>query len=231
MLVKIAEDVWSIESDVKFPLGMKMSVRATVIRLRNGDLMVISPVRTSAEDFSQLQALGPVRFVIAPNCMHHLFLKNFAQACPNAQVWGPHCLHDKRRDVHFRGTLSAQETMPWEAEIEMISVHAKPPMIDEFIFFHHASKTAVVTDLLFNYHRFDRLVDAAVARLNGGYKKLAMTRLGKTVFTDKLSLHQAASHILSWNPANLIVAHGDVIVGNAALALREPLSKFASVSS
>lgn len=231
MLKPIANDIWAIESEMKFPLGLRMPVRATVLRLSSGELMVVSPVKATAEDFAALRALGSVRYIVAPNCMHHLFLKKFAAEFAGAEVWGPHCLHDKRRDVAFKGTLSVHETMPWEKDVDMIVVKAKPPMVEEFVFYHRASKTAIVTDLLFHMQKFSRWSEALIARMNGGYKKLAMTRIGKSIFNDRQSLHTAASHMLSWNPENLVVAHGDVIAGGASVTLKEPLSKFAAINS
>jgi hypothetical protein len=231
MLKPVAENIWTLESELNAVLGLKMPVRATVLRLRTQELMVLSPVKTSQEDLEELRQYGPVRYVVAPNCMHHLFLKKFAAEFPKAEIWGPHCLQDKRNDIHFKGTLSTQETMPWEEDVDMIVVKAKAPMVQEFIFFHRASKTAIVTDLLFNVHDFRGWKESLIARLNGGYKKLAMTRLGRSVFNDKQSLHMAASHLLSWNPSHLVVAHGDVILNSAALALKEPLSRFAAINS
>jgi hypothetical protein len=231
MLKRVGEEIWTLDSAVKMPLGLRMSVRSTVLRLSSRRLMVISPVQTSPEDLRAIAALGDVRYIVAPNCMHHRFLSEFSGAFPTAEVWGPHCLQDKRRDVHFKGTLSTQETMPWEAEVEMIVVKAKAPMIEEFIFFHPVSKTIILTDLLFNYQRFDHWTTKLIARMNGAYRKLAMTRIAKSVFNDPQSLHRAASHLLAWNAENLIVAHGDLILGQAGLALREPLSEFAAINS
>lgn len=231
MLKTIDTDIWAIESEVKLPLGIRMPVRSTILRLSDGSLMVISPVKTTDDAIDEVRKLGPVRYIVAPNCMHHLFIKKFATHFPTAEIWGPHCLQDKRNDIHFKGTLSDKETMPWESDVDMIMVKAKAPMVEEAIFFHRKAKTVVITDLLFNFQKFDRWGDMVLAKLNGGYKKLTMTRVGKTVFTDKRSLHTAASHILSWNPKNLVVGHGDVILNTAATALKEPLSAFAAINS
>ncbi|WP_163832903.1 hypothetical protein [Spartinivicinus ruber] len=43
MLKKLAENLWTVESDMRF-LGADIALRMTVVRLSNNTLVLISPV-------------------------------------------------------------------------------------------------------------------------------------------------------------------------------------------
>ena len=219
MLKSIGEGVWVAEGMLNGPLGMKMSVRSTVLALDANNLMVISPIQPSASLIQDIASLGIVRYIVAPNCMHHLFVNKFAANFPEAEIWGPADLHAKRNDIQFHGVLAADEVMPWDHHLEMHSIKARAPLFEEFIFFHQRSKTLIVTDLMFNFHHFDSWWMVLIAKLNGGYNRLGMTRIGKMYFNNADSLKAGARQILDWKPENLIVAHGEVIQGGATQAL------------
>lgn len=230
-LQALGEGIWIAESATKDFGGMSFPIRMTIIRLDTNNLMVISPVHPTQELVKEIEALGLVKYIVAPNCMHYMHINTFSAAFPGAEIWGPKDLQDKRRDIAFTDVLDANHIAPWSSSVEMTTVHAKPPMFEEVIFFHKASKTVIVTDLLFNFQKFNNWLEKLVAKLNGGYKKLVITRLGRRYFNDKESMHKSAAKMLAWNPDNLIMAHGDVIVGDANLALREPLSAYAGANS
>jgi len=229
-LQSLGEGIWVANTFVDF-FKVKFPIRMTLVRLSGNDLMAISPIPPTPELIKEIENIGLIKHIVAPNCMHHLHLNKFAAAFPGAEIWGPKDLHDKRKDIAFTDVLDAHQIAPWSAYLEMVSVHAKPPMFEEVVFFHKASKTVIVTDLLFNFHKFHNWFEKLIAVVNGGYKKLTMTRVARRVFNDKESTHKVAARILTWNPENLIVAHGDVIVGNASVVLREPLSAFAGANS
>jgi hypothetical protein len=76
MLKSIAHEVWVADQPLKF-FGLALGSRMTVIRLPDGRLWVHSPVRLDEELLSELQALGPVGFLVAPSKVHHLFIKPY----------------------------------------------------------------------------------------------------------------------------------------------------------
>lgn len=60
----------------------------TVVRLSSGDLWVHSPIKLSESIAEQIDSLGSVKYLIAPNHLHHLFLSEWIAAYPNAEVLG-----------------------------------------------------------------------------------------------------------------------------------------------
>ena len=70
---ELAPDLWVADSPLRF-LGLEMGARMTVIRLPDGKLLLHSPIAPTAELVREVEALGPVAYLIAPNKFHHLFV-------------------------------------------------------------------------------------------------------------------------------------------------------------
>ncbi len=70
----------------------------TVVRLSCGSLWVHSPIKLESALQKQIAALGAVKFLIAPNQLHHLFLKDWQQSYPDAQLFGTRRVQSKRKD-------------------------------------------------------------------------------------------------------------------------------------
>jgi hypothetical protein len=56
------------------PGGFQMPTRMTALPLEGGGIALVSPVPISETIASRLAELGPVRFLVAPNLLHHLYL-------------------------------------------------------------------------------------------------------------------------------------------------------------
>jgi hypothetical protein len=107
MLRKLDENVWVAEQPLKF-MGLAVGARMTVIRLADGGLWVHSPLRLTPERRQAVDALGPVRFLVAPNKYHHLFIGDWMAAYPHAQSYAAPGLSEKRKDLRFHAVLSGQ---------------------------------------------------------------------------------------------------------------------------
>lgn len=66
MLRKIDNNIWVGEQPLKY-LGLNVGTRMTLIRLATGELIVISPIQVDNTTINQLNALGDVSYIIAPN--------------------------------------------------------------------------------------------------------------------------------------------------------------------
>lgn len=84
----LANNLWVFDGEaVKF-LGLPFTTRMTVIRLNNGDLWVHSPIKLTKQISSQLDEIGVIQYLIAPNHLHHLFLAEWQEAYPDALCFG-----------------------------------------------------------------------------------------------------------------------------------------------
>lgn len=120
----------------------------TVVRL-DDSLWLHSPVPFDQSIRDQLDSLGPVRFIVAPNRFHHLYVAASAKAFAAARVYCAPGLDRKRKDLRFDAVLDDAAPPEWAGQIDQLIFRAFPPL-NEVIFFHRASRTLVMTDLLFN---------------------------------------------------------------------------------
>ena len=80
MLERTHDALWVAEGqNVRF-FGVPYPTRSAIIRLENGDLWVWSPVKLTAVLRAEVSQLGPVRHLVSPNKLHHLYLKEWKAA-------------------------------------------------------------------------------------------------------------------------------------------------------
>src|SRR5262245_8407197 len=116
-LREIAADLWVADRPLKLVVG-DVGTRMTVIRLADGSLFLHSPVQLDAATRRALDALGPVRAVVAPCKVHHFFVSDYAAAYPGAELHAAPGLPEKRRDIAFAAVLDDVAPPLWRGQIE-----------------------------------------------------------------------------------------------------------------
>ena len=146
MLERTHDALWVAEGqNVRF-FGVPYPTRSAIIRLENGDLWVWSPVKLTAVLRAEVSQLGPVRHLVSPNKLHHLYLKEWKAAFPGAQLWGPRSTIKKRPDLEFHGALQDDPPSEWLPDIDQAWFRGSFAM-DEIVFLHRPSATVIVADL------------------------------------------------------------------------------------
>ena len=88
-LKAIGEDIWIVDGDIvemNFKLTqVPFSTRMTVVRLNNRDLWIHSPIHLTQELKSEIEALGNVAHIVAPNKLHYVYMEEWSQAYPTAK--------------------------------------------------------------------------------------------------------------------------------------------------
>ena len=210
MFRELASDLWVIDQPLRF-LGIEIGARTTMIRLRDGSLFVHSPGRLDAALIGELNARGPVHFVIAPNRFHHLFVADYQRAFAGAGFYCAPGLEVKRRDLKFKAILSDVAPADWRGQIEQVVFHTFGAL-NEVVFFHRASGTLIFTDLMFNLTRSASMLGRIVLKLDGAFGAPAVPRSFRTM----LKWHRAATRVLvdrvlGWDFERVVLAHGEVI--------------------
>jgi hypothetical protein len=217
----LANEIWVFEGGSVPFLGLPFSTRMTIIRLSNGDLWVHSPIQLSDSIQQQVSSLGCVKYLIAPNHLHHLFLLEWIERFPDAAVYGPHEVIKKRQDITFDASLNDKQDWPWGADIEQ-EMFTGSPLMEECVFFHKASGSLIVTDLVENFSGKDfnywqRVVAKGVGILAPNGKMPLDWRL--SFMFGKADARKHLHRMLAWNPQLLIMSHGEIIRGNAHIFL------------
>ncbi|MEM1426487.1 MAG: DUF4336 domain-containing protein [Cyanobacteria bacterium P01_H01_bin.130] len=219
-LVPVAPDLWVARQPLRF-LTLDVGTRMTVVRLPNGDLVIISPIAMDTGDRAAIEALGTVRHIIAPNLFHHLFFGNAQSLWPDATAWGVPGLPEKRPDLRFDNLLENRnslkddlqgglQSLPFRGVAVILPSGIKA--LNETVFFHRPSNTLILTDIAFN---FDRRTSSRymrwVATLLGSYDTLKPSRLEKWATRDKAAVEASARQVLAWDFDRVIVAHGSIV--------------------
>ena len=127
--------------------GFPYPTRMAVVRLSDGSAWVWSPVALSDALQRAVEAVGPVRYIVSPNKIHHLFLAEWAERWPEARVYAPPGLMQRRPDLRFDSELGDEPDPSWASDIDQVIFHGSVAM-EEVVFFHRESHTAIFCDLI-----------------------------------------------------------------------------------
>ena len=154
VLKAFGPNIWIVDGPhVRF-YGLPFSTRMTVIRLADGGVWLHSPVRFSPGLLAEIEELGPVRHLVAPNNIHYAALPDWQAACPEAVTWAAPGVD--RRAARHGVTLRIDRVLTnaagpdWSGRIAFRLVTGSP-LLSEVVFFHHASRTLILTDLIENF--------------------------------------------------------------------------------
>ncbi len=191
----------------------------TVIRLREGELFLHSPVALDPELQRELDALGTVRFAVAPNRMHHLFIRDYSEAYPKAELFAAPGLETKRKDVGWHAVLGDEAPPAWAGQLEQLFFRGYP-LANEVVFFHPPSRSLLLTDLAFNIGPDSPPATRFAFRLLRAYERFGPSLLERILIRDRSAGRASLQGILAWDFDRVIVAHGQVLAEGGRDALR-----------
>jgi hypothetical protein len=147
MLQEFGPSLFSAEGPTVSFFGFPYPTRMAAARLSDGSLWVWSPVALTRELAKEVESIGPVRYIVSPNKLHHLFLHNWADRWPEARLYAPPGLGRKRPDLRFYAQLEDEPSLSWAPDIDQAVFRGSIAM-EEVAFFHRASRTAIIGDLI-----------------------------------------------------------------------------------
>jgi hypothetical protein len=208
-LTPLAPDLWVATRPLALVVG-DIGTRMTVVRLPDGGLFLHSPVRPDAETRQALDAIGPVRCVVAPSKVHHFFAGHWATAYPAARLFGAPGLPEKRKDLGFHAVLGDDPPPEWRGAIEQ-HLFRGAPAFNEVVFFHPSSRTLMLTDLAFNMVRPPRGRARVFCWLVGASGRFGPHLIPRLAMRDRRAARESLRHILAWDFDRVTVTHGDVL--------------------
>jgi len=217
-LTRLDDDLWVATRPLKLIVG-DVGCRMTVIRLPDGGLFLHSPVKLDDATRAALDPLGPVRWIVGPNKVHHFFLADYVRAYPDAQLVGAPGLPEKRRDLAFAHVLHDGAPLPFDAALRRRHV-AGAPFMDEVVFLHPPSRTLVLTDLAFNLPPGARNEARLFHWLVGATGRFGPHRIVRFGIRDRSAARRALADVLDWDFDRVVVAHGEVLAAGGKEAVR-----------
>ncbi|MCC0016906.1 MAG: DUF4336 domain-containing protein [Rhodobiaceae bacterium] len=194
--------------------ALPFTTRMTVIRLPGGDLWIHSPTPLDDALKAEIDALGTVAHIIAPNRIHYWWIGDWKQAYPRARTYAaPKVAGEAAKAGRFRSfdeELTEAPPAAWDGVIDQVVVPGS--YLSEAVFFHRSSRTLVLTDLIENFepgkvtcgYLKPLLRAGGVCDPDGGLAR----DLRMTFWPHRKQLRAAVRKMIDWNPRRLLLAHG-----------------------
>lgn len=212
-LKPIAPDVWVVDGPIiRFgPLWPKIPfpTRMTVVRLPGEKLLIHSPTPLPASLARDVAELGRPRWIIGPNRLHYWWIPEWHAAFPDAGVYlAPRIAEQACGRIDFPWVaLDPRRGLPWDTDVATLAIDGS--YMTEVVFFHQATKTLILTDLIENFER---------RRL--GFCMRCLAGIGHALDPDgqmpsdlrmtfaKPALRAAVETLIAWRPERVVLAHG-----------------------
>lgn len=188
---------------------------------------------------------GNVKYLIAPDIEHHIFLTEWHKAWPEAKLIGPEGLPEKRAKqsatdpkigadeqfavvFHAKDKLSTTIDAEFDADFayEYVDAHANK----ELVFYYKPEKVLIEADLMFNLPANEQYSKCPPSEKKAGFPASLFVNMQSTegeakgmkrflwhVLSkgDRKGFNESIARIDAWDFETLVPCHGETIVGNA----------------
>jgi hypothetical protein len=190
--------------------GFPYPTRMAVARLSDGSAWVWSPVALTDDIVEFMNTFESVGHIVSPNKIHHLFLAEWHERWPDALLYAPPGLAQRKPELLFDAELGGTPDPAWAPDIDQVIFRGSLAM-EEVVFFHRESRTVIVCDLIQRHHEATMTgwrgmlmrVDSLVGK-NG-----STPREWRASFLRRGQARAAREKVLNWQPERLLIAHGE----------------------
>ena len=229
-LKPVAENIWIVDSGPINAMGLSLPVRMTVVRLASGAMWLHSPTRFEEGLRREIEALGPIRHLVAPNIAHWTFLKEWQAHCPEAETSASPNLREraqvKAAGVRLDRDLGEAPPADWAGEFEQAIVPGGLGF-REVAFLHRPSRSLILTDIIQNLEA-DKLPlgTRLFATLTGvrAPNGTAPAYLRLALRMRRQEAEAAIRRIIAWSPERVIFTHGRWFERDGARELKRAMA-------
>ncbi|KAI3397817.1 hypothetical protein diail_10350 [Diaporthe ilicicola] len=218
--------------------------RGTVVKLTSGALAVFSPVAMTDDVKAKLAELGgKVKYIVATDIEHHIFITEWHQAYPEARIIGPEGLYEKRvkqsandpkiGKEEFAVIFTAKDKLNIKIDdefdrdflYEYVDSHANK----ELVFLYKPERIMIEADLMFNLPADEQYSKCPESEKKVGFPGSLFVSLQSTQgeakgmkrflwyvlsARDRAGFNESVKRINDWDFDTLIPCHGETLVGN-----------------
>ncbi|MCR9095580.1 MAG: DUF4336 domain-containing protein [bacterium] len=214
MLEALGEGIWTADAPLSLA-GARFGTRMTVVQLGDGGVVLISPIPIDDAAAAEIEAIGPVRAIVAPNAFHHFYFVAAAKRFPEAACFvAPGTEPKLKGDVPPLTVLGGETESLWTDALRQVALEGTPAT-NEIVFFHAASRTLIVTDLCFHFEPAPGGWTGIFLWLAGARGGLKVSRLMRSMMKDRVAVRASIGKMLEYDFDDLVVAHGSVVRGAA----------------
>jgi len=215
-LTPLGDGLWVVAAPFSL-FGMRIGTRMTLVRLEDGSLVLHSAVPIDDALAEEIDALGPVRHVIAPNAFHHLFAQPALDRWPAARSWAAPGLEKKRRDLRIDARFDEDAALPFSRELEPLTIRGSK--LGETVLLHRRTGTIVSSDLTENFVSSDHLPTRLYLKASGVYGQPGWSRLLRWLYDDRKRARASIERLLRWDFDRVVLAHGEPLTSGGRAAI------------
>lgn len=217
-LSPFAENVWIVDGPKVRDMGVMFTTRMTIVKLRDGSLWVESPVSVPSETLKRITGLGQMKYLVAATPRHVWRLSAWHALFPEAELWAcrPTPMTLKKNPLPFTGILGDEPPQAWQNDFDQVAFKGNP-LIEEILFFHKASRTVILDDLIQVHPKVGgKYFLNALFKLEGVVAPNGGVGLDiRLSFIHRNLARRSLEKLLSWDFDKLIIAHGPCIEQDA----------------
>ncbi len=223
---QLAENLW-VRDFVFRMMGMSLGRRTTVMRLDDGRLVIHSTAPFSEGDVAEVRSLGEPAFLVEATLFHDTFAAEGRRAFPEILYFAP----DTSRPWAEGGRNFSDWAVDVAREVEIREIEGMPSA-KEHLFYHRASGTLVLCDLLFNIGPgADFWTRFMMGWVNRAYGRPSVSRLYRSMIRDRDAFRRSMGAVLEqWDFQRVVVGHGTIIETEGKAVLKDAL-RHAGLSS
>jgi hypothetical protein len=205
----VADRIWSLERPVWFG-GVRLRARTTIVRLEDGGLLLHTPPPPTDALAEALRPLGPVRWLVVPNCWHHLAAPAAAARFREARLVGPASALRRNQSLKFDVDLHDGQFGELVPELETLPL-VGVPFWDETVLYHRPTQTLLGADIVCSAGADDHFTWRFGARVTGCYERVRVPPDARKKLEDKPATARSLRAMLERPAQRLIIGHGDII--------------------
>lgn len=211
----LGEGLWILDRRLRIPPALRLPTTTTLVRLAGGGLAVISPPAPDERTRRQIEALGRVEALIAPNAFHYLFVPEAVAVFASARLFVAPGLRERVPGLPPGETLSEDAPAQWAGALDRI-VYGPVGGICEVAFLHRPTRTLVLTDLAFHLRRIEGAWNRSLWRLLGVPARFGPSRSARLfLLRDRAAARSPLARIRAWPFERIVVAHGEPVLEGA----------------
>ncbi|TFK41494.1 hypothetical protein BDQ12DRAFT_678086 [Crucibulum laeve] len=230
---EVTPEIWTFSRPfVRFGF-LPWGGRSTAVKLSNG-VWVLASTPLTEDTKTTIDKLGPVKWIMGADAIHHLFLAEYKKAYPEAKVIGVEPLFAKKQAEGLEldgayGKDSPETTYGFEDEIK--ACYFSGFKSKDVAWFHVASKTLIQADLLFNLpgtEQYSKVKKSPKIPIIGKFDPWGSIhkRFVWGQGADKEAMRRDAKIVAGWDFERIIMCHGDVIEKDGKKAWSTAYSKY-----
>jgi len=226
---EVTKDVWTFSCPFArfglFPVGG----RSTAVKLPDGNIWVLASTPLTDETKEKLGEIGTVKWIVAANAVHFLYLGEFKKQYPDAKLIATQEVVQKmaKENLMFDGVWSSDSTEPkYGFEDHIQHCFFSGSKNKDVTFLHPASKTMIEADLLLNLpatEQYSRTGWSGKIPLIGDLTPYMWVhrKFAWSMGVDKEAMRRDVKTVAGWDFERIIPCHGDVIEKDGNKAWRE----------